>query len=79
MQNNMPSNNSNSFKLIGANSNGLDTKTKSLRNIISEIKPSCIMIQETKFIKKGKVKLEGFQVFELVRHDSEVEVFLQVF
>lgn len=53
--------------IIGANANGLKAKKESLFNIINEIKPSIITIQETKLRKSGQIKIPGYQNFERVR------------
>ena len=56
------------FSIFGANSNGLWGKLDSLRDNINFFKnPTCINIQETKLRFQGKVKLDGYQVFETVR------------
>ena len=59
-----------SFSLIGANTAGLKEKFKSLVNIIENVKPSCVLLQETKMLRKGWVKIEGYQTFELVRKET---------
>ena len=53
--------------IIGANSNGLKAKKESLFNIINQLKPSIITIQETKLRKPGQIRIPGYQNFERVR------------
>lgn len=44
---------------------------KSFQNVVDTVKPGCFLVQETKLKRKGALKCEGFQIFELVRKDSE--------
>ena len=53
--------------IIGVNSNGLNGKRDSLIKAVEELRPSAIMIQETKFVRKGTLKLEKFEIFEQIR------------
>ena len=64
------SKNKKQFSLIGVNTAGIKEKIKSLENIVENIKPSCILLQETKMQRKGWVKIKGYQTFELVRKES---------
>ena len=56
-----------SFNIIGTNADGLKLKKESFFQIINNIKPSVITVQETKFSTKGTIKIPGYQVFETVR------------
>ena len=55
------------FSILVTNSNGLKGKFESLKNNINYFKPSCILIQESKLKSYGTLKLNGYQIFELIR------------
>ena len=55
------------FGVLGVNVNGIRGKWASFKNVISNIKPLVWNIQETKCMKEGGLKLNGFRVFEQVR------------
>ena len=59
-----------SFLLMGSNANGLSTKQESLLHVINELNPSVITIQETFHNRKGRIKLEGYQIFEKIRDEK---------
>ena len=56
---------------MGVNSAGLSSKLTTFRKVISELKPSVFFIQETKFKTEGKLKLENYTIFELVRKSKD--------
>ena len=57
------------FSILGSNSNGLKAKLESLKNTVRHFDfPSAVCLQETKLRFAGKIKLEGYQTFELVRN-----------
>ena len=61
-----------SLNILSGNANGLKNKLLSLENIIIDLKPSIIGIQETHFQKMGQIKvssLSNYQVYEHVRND----------
>ena len=58
------------FSVLASNSNGLKGKFESLKNSINFFKPSCILIQEYKLSNYGTLKLNGYQIFELIRDGS---------
>ena len=60
----------NKFRVIGANANGIMSKLSSLNHIVPELNPSVICLQETKIRKLGKLNINGYTVFELVRKNS---------
>ena len=41
------------------------------KKILSELKPSVFFLEETKFKNEGKLKIENYQVFELIRKEKE--------
>ena len=56
---------------MGVNAAGLGSKRMTFRNVISELKPSVFFVEETKFKDVGKLKLENFIIYELVRQNRE--------
>ena len=53
-----------------ANANGLKNKVESLKSNINKLKIGIFTVQETNFVKKGKLKVEGFEIFESIRKKS---------
>ena len=47
------------FSLYGTNAAGLGNKIDSFENNVDKLKPSVIMLQETKLYQKGLVKLDN--------------------
>ena len=43
----------------------------SLKSNVEKLKPAVIMIQETKLYRKGSIKLENYDTFELLRNPNE--------
>ena len=66
------SNNSNheNFTVIGQNAASLVSKKESLMLSINCLKPSVIVIQESKLKKVGMIKLPGYQIFEKLRTNN---------
>ena len=60
----------NNIVIMGANSAGLSSKKKSFESIIDNRKPSIFFLQETKMKRQGKIKIEGYQIYELVRSEK---------
>ena len=57
------------FSLIGTNSAGLKAKMDSLQHVLQILNyPSCVTIQETKMSCPGKIKIEGYEIFEKIRN-----------
>ena len=55
------------FSLIGTNSAGLKAKMDSLQHVLQILNyPSCVTIQETKMSCPGKIKIEGYEIFEKI-------------
>ena len=57
----------NSMRFLGANAAGLRSKLMTFRKVITELRPSVFFIEETKFKDTGKLKVENYVIFELVR------------
>ena len=60
----------NMFTVIGTNANGILSKKDSLFQIVDQLKPSVLYLQESKVNKKGLIKIEGYEIFEYVRSNS---------
>ena len=59
------------LRFMGVNSAGLKSKFTTFKKVLSELKPSVFFIQETKFKTEGKLKLDNYLVFELLRKSKE--------
>ena len=59
------------MRFLGVNSAGLRCKMKTFKKVISELNPSVFFIEETKFKDIGKLKLDNYDVFELVRKEKD--------
>ncbi len=57
--------------IIGCNAAGLKQKMQCLSAKIRKFLPGCIFIQETKLYRKGQIKIDGYQIFELVRKERK--------
>ena len=61
----------NKFKTWGPNENGILSKQESLRGFLDTENPSVIFIQETKCTRIGQIQIDGYQIFDTVRNQSE--------
>ena len=50
---------------------GLKSKLFTFKKILKELKPSAFMVEETKYKEEGKLKIENYSIFELVRENRE--------
>ena len=53
--------------IFSTNAAGVKNKLNSLKSSIKQIDAAIVTIQETHSEKKGKIKLEGFEIFEAIR------------
>ena len=60
-----------SLRLLGVNSAGLKCKLTTFKKVLSELKPSIFFIEETKYKETGRIKLENYVIFELVRKSRD--------
>ena len=60
-----------SLRFLGVNSAGLRPKMKTFKKVIKELMPSVFFVQETKYKDTGKIKVENYDVFELVRKNKD--------
>ena len=58
------------FSIIGANANGLNAKKETFFNIINQLSPSVITVQETKMRTIGQIRIPGYQNFEKIRSNK---------
>ena len=59
-----------SFVMFSTNAAGLKSKVQSLKNEIKSVNAAIFTVQETHFPKKGKFKLENFEIFEAIRKNN---------
>ena len=55
------------FKIFGTNANGVLGKKESLISNILQFQPAAFFVQETKVSRKGQLKIENYEIFEVVR------------
>ena len=53
--------------IFGSNANGILGKQDSLKNNILNFQPAVFFVQETKVSRKGQIKIENYEIFEVVR------------
>ena len=59
------------LRLLGVNSGGLRLKLMTFKKVLCDLKPSIFFIEETKYKDVGKIKLENYMIFELVRQSRD--------
>ena len=57
--------------VIGTNANGLKSKKGSFLEMLTNMKPQVVTIQETKLKKKNQIKAEGYDFFEKIRDKKD--------
>ena len=57
-----------SFVMISTNSAGLKSKMESLKNEVKSLNAAVFTVQETHFNKKGKFKMDNYEIFEAIRN-----------
>ena len=60
-----------SLRFVGINSAGLRPKLNTFKKMISDLAPSVFFLEETKYKETGTLKLENYDVFELVRQSKD--------
>ena len=68
---NRSNNISKSLRFLGVNAAGLKSKLLTFKKVLTELKPSVFFIEESKYREEGKLKLNNFNIFELVRENKE--------
>ena len=56
---------------MGVNSAGLGSKMNTFKKVMRELKPSVFFVEETKFKDAGKLKIDNFHIYELVRENRD--------
>ena len=59
------------MRFLGVNAAGLRPKILTFKKILNELKPSVFFIEETKYKDEGKLKIENYVIFELVRKSRD--------
>ena len=59
------------MRFVGVNAAGLQSKLFTFKKMLAELKPSVFLVEETKFKEEGKLKIENFIIFELVRETKD--------
>ena len=59
------------LRLLGVNAGGLRPKLMTFKKVISDLLPAVFFIEETKYKDSGKLKLENYVIFELVRQSRD--------
>ena len=62
---------SKSLTLVGVNAAGLRSKLTTFKKVVTELKPSVFFIEETKHKEAGKLTLENYVIFELIRKSKD--------
>ena len=57
----------NTLNVFTANANGLKNKVNGLKSHISNLNIGIFTIQESNFAKRGKLKINNFEIFEAIR------------
>ena len=63
-----PNNNSSEvLNVFTVNANGMKQKVESLKNLVKQLKIGVFTLQETRYLKRGNIKVDGFEIFEAFR------------
>ena len=61
---------SSKLKILGVNCDGLQSKKKSLENILKLTKPTIFTLQETKYKLEGNIKIDNYNTYEKTRKNQ---------
>ena len=53
------------------NANGLKSKLRTFKNVLAKLKPSVFFVEESKYKDAGKLKVENYVIFELIRENKD--------
>ena len=59
------------MRFLGVNAAGLKSKLLTFKKVLFELQPSVFFIEETKFKNSGKIKIDNYDIFELIRTNRE--------
>ena len=62
---------SKSIRFLGVNAAGLKPKLFTFKKVLLDLQPSVFFVQESKFKEEGKLKIENYVIFDLVRDSRE--------
>ena len=62
---------SKNLRFLGVNAAGLKSKLLTFKKVLFELQPSVFFIEETKFKNSGKIKIDNYDIFELIRTNRE--------
>ena len=62
---------SKSFRILGVNAAGLKPKLSTFQKVLDSLKPSLFLIEESKYKEEGKLKVNNYIIFELVRESND--------
>ena len=62
---------SKSIRFLGVNAAGLKPKLFTFKKVLLDLQPSVFFVQESKFKEDGKLKIENYVIFDLVRDSRE--------
>lgn len=57
--------------MVGVNAASLKNKLFTFKKMLAELKPSVFFVEETKYKEEGKLKIDNFVIFELVRESKD--------
>jgi hypothetical protein len=60
-----------SLRFLGVNCAGLRSKMMTFKKVLQELQPSVFFAEETKFKECGKIKVDNYIIYELVRENRE--------
>ena len=55
------------MRFLGVNANGLRSKLRTFKKVLIKLKPSVFFVEESKYKASGRLKLENYIIFELIR------------
>ena len=60
-----------SLRFLGVNSAGLKPKLMTFKKVVNDLKPAVFFVEETKYKDVGKLKMDNYVIFELVRQSRD--------
>ena len=61
----------NSLRFLAVNANGLRSKLRTFKQVLSKLNPAVFFVEESKYRDAGRLKLENYIIFELIRKDKD--------
>ena len=60
-----------SLRFLAVNANGLRSKLRTFKQVLSKLNPAVFFVEESKYRDAGRLKLENYIIFELIRKDKD--------